>query len=97
MSKLHHEYCENLELFFKRIDEYGGWPCRKKFVAYQHSNERKCEFMNEYVRNGWWTTVCSSDDYYTWKLSQKAIHKIKAAAYKEMEHIIYGLRFPKKG
>ena len=90
---LQHKWCEPNEDFFKRIDKFGGWPCYKKYVQFYHGDNRDCIFSDEYVRNEWWTTVASSDDYYRWKLSPEAINKIKSEAKEELIQNMQ--RFPK--
>ena len=74
---LHHQWCEPIQDFFERIDYFGGWPVGNKFVSFEHSETRKCIFGNEYLNTGWWTTICNSDDYYYWKLSDKKIKEIE--------------------
>jgi hypothetical protein len=90
---LHHKWCESNEEFFTRIDKFGGWPLGKKYIQFYHGDDRDCKFSNEYVRDGWWTTVASSDDYYRWKLSPEAISKIKSEAKEELIRELQ--RFPK--
>lgn len=76
-EKLNHKWCETNERFFERIDACGGWPVGMRYVSFEHATERLCEFGNEYLNTGWWTTVASADDYYLWKLSDAAIKKLK--------------------
>lgn len=69
---LFHRWGEPLEDFLKRIDEFGGWPYNAKSVVLKHNDERSCYFsISEDVRNEYNTSICTSDDYYWWKLSQK--------------------------
>ncbi len=77
-AKLYHEMRDSDDVFFSRIDAYGGWPVGKKYVMFYHAGERirPCEFGDNYVRNGWWTTTHSADDYYLWKLSAGAKEKL---------------------
>lgn len=80
-SKLYHLWGDKDHEFFARVDKYGGWPVGMKYVSFYHSGPagpRECEFGNEYLNTGWWTTVFEADDYYRWKLSDKAIAKIRA-------------------
>jgi len=72
MNKLKHVWCEPLSNFFARIDECGGWPLGKQYVGFQHSDERLAGFTDTPRSDGWWTTICHVDDYYFWKLSDKA-------------------------
>jgi len=90
-KQLCHEWCETDDSFFKKVDECGGWPLNKKYVMYHHSEDRRCEFADEYVRNGWWTTLYSTDDYYKWKLSKKAIDEIKLEARREIIRELGGI------
>lgn len=62
--------------FFAAIDEAGGWPLGYEYVGFEHTEERKAGFSNSPIYHGWWTTLYSSDDYYFWKLSDEAKHKI---------------------
>jgi len=83
-KNLCHIWCEPLQSFFKRIDDLGGWPVNYKYVQFHHSDNRPCLFSNAYVRNEWWTTVCSSDDYYIYKLSETALNNLKNQAKQEL-------------
>jgi hypothetical protein len=91
---LHHKWCEKDDDFFKRIDRFGGWPPGMRFVAFHHSEERECKFVSQYLHDGWWTTICDSDEYYYWKLSEKKITEIENNA---IEKIIKKLRHLKEG
>lgn len=79
---------EKDEQFFARIDEYGGWPVGMRYVSFYHEGPvstvpgRRCEFSNDYRRDGWWTTIHEADDYYRWKLSEKAIRAIRDEGWK---------------
>ena len=70
--KLHHVWTEPISEFFKRIDECGGWPIGKKYVGFEHTDDRHAGFTDNVRCDGWWTTICSSDAYYLWKLSPEA-------------------------
>ncbi len=74
---LHHVWTESEDDFFTRVDKVGGWPSDKKYVSFLHSDERKCEFTEHYLRTEWWTTVYSCDDYYWWKVSTSRKEDIK--------------------
>lgn len=76
-NRLHHRWCEKDEIFFARIDEYGGWPLGHRYVSSAHSEERECIFGNEYLNTGWWTTLFEVDDYYWWKISEARKAKIE--------------------
>lgn len=71
LKVLHHTFMSSDNDFFRRIDECGGWPHDAKFVVMRHGC-RSCYFSNDNVRDGWNTTLYSSDDYYWWKLSEEA-------------------------
>jgi hypothetical protein len=89
-TRLYHSHPgEKQEDFFKRIDEFGGWPVGKRYVIFAHTDERECEFSDNYVSTGWWTTICDADEYYTWKLSPEGKAKIMEKA---KERIINSLR-----
>lgn len=70
-KKLFNLWLESEDDFFKRVEECGGWPMEFKYVSIYHTveRERDCEFGNKYLRNEWWTTLYSIDDYLWWKLS----------------------------
>lgn len=89
-ARLHHVWCEPLAKFLARIDEFGGWPVGKKYVSFAHNDERECEFGNDYLRTGWWTTICDSDEYYRWKLSPQAIIAIKREVAGEIGATVMG-------
>lgn len=82
-SYLYHLWGEKIEQFYARIDEYGGWPVGKRYVSFYHEGPvstipgRRCEFSNEYRRDGWWTTIADTDAYYRWKLSPEAIKALR--------------------
>jgi hypothetical protein len=84
MSELHHVWCEPQHKFFQRIDECGGWPVGMKYVSFAHSDKRECQFGNEYLRTGWWTTIADSDEYFLWKLSDEAKRKLKAELKRQL-------------
>lgn len=90
-TTLHHVWTESDHDFFKRIDECGGWPVGFQYVAFYHDEERRCEFINEHVRNGWWTTIANADDYYWWKISDKAKATIRELHQHEFFSKIRGL------
>lgn len=80
-KELFHIWSDKDEDFLKRIDEFGGWPCKAKSVIMRHSceTERPCYFSEaDYeIRDEWNTTIMLADKYYLWKLSPEAITKIK--------------------
>ena len=75
LKDLTHKWMESDDSFFKKIDECGGWPVNLKYVSFCHSDKRECIFGMESLRNEWWTTIYSADDYYMWKLSPEAKDK----------------------
>ena len=85
---LYHLWCEPLEKFLQRIDEFGGWPVNAKQVIYKHTGEtqRPCYFSTteREVRDEWNTTVCFADDYYRWKLTPAAIEKVRKEVKQEL-------------
>jgi len=75
------------EKFIEDIDATGGWPVGFKFVSFYHSLEyegRYCKFGNRYLREPFWTTVISADDYYWAKMSDEAKKKVTNAARKQL-------------
>ena len=69
---VHRSFATTLEEFLPEIDKTGGWPSGYTYVSFYHDGpcgDRYCVFTNTPLRTGWWTTVCSADDYYYWKLS----------------------------
>lgn len=74
--KLSYKSDECKNAFFKRIDEYGGWPLDEnnnsyKYVGYFHTTEekRECFFSNDYRRTDFQSSIYSVDQYYWWKIS----------------------------
>ena len=60
------------EDFMAEIDATGGWINGYKYVAFYHADTnagRVCKFTNDGINGPWWTVVCTSDDYYWWKIS----------------------------
>jgi hypothetical protein len=68
------------EMFFRSIDETGGWPVGYQFVGFVHSDDREAGFCNSPHNDGWWTVIASSDDYYLWKLSPAFLQSIVDSA-----------------
>jgi len=74
MKELYHIFHDTKETFFKRIDEFGGWPHNAKSVVLKHCCEEKrpCYFCTlKSVRNEWNTSIYTDDDYYWWKISSE--------------------------
>lgn len=66
----HPSYLKNDERFFQMVDFLGGWPVTAKSVVLQHNDKRSCYFSSEKdIRDGWNTSIFTSDEYYWWKLS----------------------------
>ena len=60
------------EIMFHKIEEIGGWPKDKPFLAFYHGDmPRECEFFAHEVRSEWWTTYLTRDEYLWWQLSPK--------------------------
>jgi hypothetical protein len=80
---IHTSFMLTDEALFALIDASGGWPVGFKYVSFYHdgpTGDRYCKFTNVSLHTGWWTTICSADDYYYWKLSAGK----KAAIAKEI-------------
>ncbi len=69
---------ESLDSIFRRLDAAGGWPAGKNYMIRMHGTEPfECEFSNVYAHTEWWSTVCSIDDYFWWKISDSWKDKLK--------------------
>ncbi len=80
--ELIHQWMSKPEDFMAEIDRTGGWPVGYTHVSFFHDGpcgNRYCKFTTHPLNTGMWTTVCASDDYYYWKLSDTK----KAAILKE--------------
>lgn len=76
-----------LQDFFQAIDETGGWPVGYTHVSFYHAVEnsgRVCKFGMRDLRLPYWTTICTSDDYYYWKLSQSKRDEILKLARQQL-------------
>jgi hypothetical protein len=71
---------DTIETLCKKVDDAGGWNPLAVTVKFQHSDERKCIFSDNYHNSGWWTVVLTRDDYYWYKLSERK----KKAIYAEL-------------
>lgn len=67
------------EGFFEAIDSAGGWRLGFKYVGFEHTDSRAAGFTNSPHNSGWWTVICSSDDYFLWKLSPAALQRVADA------------------
>jgi hypothetical protein len=87
---LYQEWLESEDCFFKRVEELGGWPMDQAFVSIFHSinSKRPCEFGNQDLRTGWWTTIYSRDDYLWWKLSEPFKSELKAKHFQQFKQQI---------
>ena len=75
--------------FIAEIDRTGGWPVGYKFVSFFHSSQnRYCKFGNVDLREPYWTTVMSSDDYHSSKISKEGKKKIEREAMEKAARII---------
>lgn len=87
-KELIHKYpAYKKEDFIEDIDSTGGWPVGFKYVSFYHSIEYKdryCKFGNRDLREPYWTTVISSDDYYWYKMSEEAKSKVIDTARKQL-------------
>lgn len=70
---------DSMSDFFTRIDEYGGWPPEAKSVCSVHGfTPYECYFSKaEYVRDEMNSSRYTADDYYLWKLSEKALERVR--------------------
>jgi len=76
-----------MEDFMQAIDNTGGWPVGYTYVSFYHALEysgRYCQFTNNYLQTGWWTTICHADDYYYWKLSEEKKGEILKVARQQL-------------
>ena len=83
--ELIHRYLFNKNDFIDEIDRTGGGPLGYTHVSFFHSMEqdgRKCKFGMKDLRQPYWTTVLTSDEYYFSKLSAKKILEIESGAKK---------------
>lgn len=64
------------EVFFRYIDECGGWPLDYPYVGFARSSEREVAFTMEPVQTAQWITIYHRDDYLMWKLSPDAWERI---------------------
>lgn len=76
-----------IEEFFPLIDATGGWPVGYQYVSFFHdgpTGNRYCQFTTYPLRTGWWTTICSADDYYYWKISDTKKAEIREQARRQL-------------
>lgn len=93
IERLTHDWLAPSEVFFEKIDKFGGWPLKAKSVVMKHGTERDCYFSElEDVRDEWNTSVCTADDYYRWKLSPKAVEEIKKEGRLEVIRAVQNMR-----
>lgn len=85
-------YCggEPVENVFERIRTSGGWPDGKKYLAAFHGCElkRECMFCKMPVRNEWWTTIATRDDYFWWRISPEFKLSLARSTIEEFKHRI---------
>jgi len=91
--RLYHRWMESNPEFFSRIDACGGWPLGKKYVSFFHDIgiERRCEFGDTHLRNEWWTTIATADEYYWWKISTEYKAVIAAEIRNKFVNQIQGM------
>ena len=85
------QYGETESVFFERIEKLGGWPANAKSVVYRHTGERErpCYFSTlDNVRDDWNTSIYTSDDYYLWKLSDKAKDRLREQGRQEIRCVL---------
>lgn len=86
-AELKHPWGDPPEKFMQLIDDTGGWPLGYTHVSFFHDGpcgDRYCQFTTHPLHTGWWTTVCSADDYYFWKLSDAKKGAILKDARKQL-------------
>jgi len=67
--------------FFDAIDATGGWPVGYRYVQFYHAMDnagRTCRFTNDSTNTGWWTTICTRDQYLWSRISDS--YKLHVAA-----------------
>jgi len=90
---LYQQLSEPEDLFFRRIDQFGGWPVGYKYVTFVHSieNQRPCYFENKCRRDEMNTTICSADEYYWWKITELGKQQIKKQHINEFKTMILNM------
>ena len=90
MKNLYWNAGEPLETFFTRLDSLGGWPLGRQYCIVQHccESQRPCYFSNRRLHDEWNSTLCSSDEYYWWKISDTFQLYIKRIAVDEFKQKI---------
>lgn len=94
---LYHLWGDTDDEFFKRIDQFGGWPLGKTWVGFDHGvvRHRPCNFYDQEVRTGWVTTIHCADDYYWWKVSEARKLEYKQKVTREVAAVIRDLQWKK--
>lgn len=77
-TRLHHRRNDTDSEFFRRIEQYGGWPLEddQQYVGFEHTDERRAGFTDKPYSTGMWTTIYHRDDYLWWKISDRRKDKI---------------------
>ena len=71
--------------FVAAIDAAGGWPLWATHVLFKHGDEPfDCAFSDGPLRDEWWTTIMSADDYYWAKVSAEKKAEVRAEYRREM-------------
>lgn len=94
---LYHIWGDKEDDFFRRIEEFGGWPPGKAWVGFEHTGGmyRPCRFVDREVRHEWFTANYSADDYYWWKVSDARKLKYKNKVTAEVAGFIRNLEWKK--
>lgn len=82
------------EDFLRRIDSAGGWPAGYDVVCYGEylgNGVRKCFFENTSSKINWRAVICTSDEYYWWKLSDSKKAEVVREAKTQLIQKINGL------
>ena len=90
MDDLHCFADESDDDFFRRIDEFGGWPLDMEYVHVKRTieNKRPCWFSNKPIKDEWNTTQYSRDDYCWWKISSDKKKQIQRTYLNEFRQMI---------
>ncbi len=77
---IHESPSMHLHSFLQEVINTGGWPYDYMYVSFYHSvenNGRYCKFTNEYLRTGYWTTICHMDEFLEFLMSGDKIFEIE--------------------
>ncbi len=95
-AKLTIETGETRDSFFRKIESLGGWPLDANSVVSVHgSSPYVCHFSKNWdVRDEWNTTRYTKDDYHLWKLSERALNRIRDEGFERAIRILQDNRRP---